>query len=238
MATAGLLAVRWVPMRILFVEDDPRMRVLVQRGLREEGHAVDSAGSVPPALELARDTPYDVMVIDVMLPEQDGLDLVRTLRRDANRTPVLMLTARDSVADIVAGLDAGADDYLTKPFAFTVLLARLRALGRRTPLTRDVVLQVADLELDGSTRTVRRGGASVVLTRTEYNLLECLMRQAGRVVTRERLMAALWGSDRDVGRNTLDAFVKSLRQKLEIDDRRLIHTIRGVGYSVREEPEP
>jgi DNA-binding response OmpR family regulator len=225
------------PMRILFVEDDPRMRVLVQRGLREEGHAVDSAGSVPPALELARDTPYDVMVIDVMLPGQDGLDLVRTLRRGANRTPVLMLTARDAVADIVAGLDAGADDYLTKPFAFKVLLARLRALGRRTPLTREVVLQVADLELDGSTHAVRRAGASVVLTRTEYNLLECLMRQAGRVVTRERLMAALWGSDRDVGRNTLDAFVKSLRQKLETDDRRLIHTIRGVGYSVREEPE-
>ena len=224
-------------MRILFVEDDPRMRLLVRRGLLEEGHVVDSAGSTPSALELARETPYDVLVIDVMLPGPSGLDLVRSLRVAGNRTPALMLTARDAATDVVAGLDAGADDYLTKPFAFKVLLARLRALVRRPPLTHEGVLQVADLQLDDAAHTVRRGGEVVALTRTEYNLLECLMRQAGRVVTRERLMTKLWGFDHEVGRNTLDAFVKSLRQKVDADDRRLIHTIRGVGYCLREEPE-
>ena len=222
-------------MRILFVEDDPRMRALVRRGLLEEGHAVDSAANTPAALDATGAASYDVMVIDVMLPGPSGLDLVRSLRRGGNLTPVLMLTARDAAADIVAGLDAGADDYLTKPFAFRVLLARLRALGRRAPLTREIVLQMASLQLDGSTHTVRRGGAVIQLTRTEYNLLDCLLRHAGRVVTRERLMATVWGSDRDVNRNTLDAFVKSLRQKIDTDDHRLIHTIRGVGFVLREE---
>jgi DNA-binding response OmpR family regulator len=224
-------------MRILFVEDDRHMRSLVQRGLVEEGHGVDSAASVPPALELARAASYDVMVVDVMLPGPSGLDFVRSLRLAGDRTPVLLLTARDAVADVVSGLDAGADDYLTKPFSFKVLLARLRALGRRSPILRAVVLQVADLELDTTTHQVRRGGCQVPLTRTEYNLLEHLMRHAGRVVTREKLMSALWGFERDVGRNTLDAFVKSLRQKVEAEDRPLIHTVRGVGYSVREEAE-
>ena len=224
-------------MRILFVEDDPRMRLLVRRGLLEEGHVVDSAANTPSALECARETPYDVMVIDVMLPGPSGLDLVRSLRGAGNRTPALMLTARDAATDVVAGLDAGADDYLTKPFSFKVLLARLRALVRRPPLARGGVLQVADLQLDDAAHTVRRGEEIVPLTRTEYNLLECLMRQAGRVVTRERLMTTLWGFDHDVGRNTLDAFVKSLRQKVDADDCRLIHTIRGVGYCLREEPE-
>jgi len=213
------------------------MRSLVRRGLLEEGHTVDSEGAVNPALELAETTPYDVMVIDVTLPGQSGLDLVRFLRAAGNRTPVLMLTARDSAADVVAGLDAGADDYLTKPFAFKVLLARLRALGRRTPLTREVVLQVADLQVESASRVVKRNGVVVALTRTEYNLLECLIRQAGRVVTREKLMAALWSHDRDVERNTLDAFVKSLRQKIDAEEPRLIHTIRGVGYCLRGEPE-
>ena len=224
-------------MRILFVEDDPRMRLLVRRGLLEEGHVVDSAANTPSALECARETPYDVMVIDVMLPGPSGLDLVRSLRGAGNRTPALMLTARDAATDVVAGLDAGADDYLTKPFSFKVLLARLRALVRRPPLAPGGVLQVADLQLDDAAHIVRRGGEIVSLTRTEYNLLECLMRQAGRVVTRERLMTTLWGCDHDVGRNTLDAFVKSLRQKVDADDRHLIHTIRGIGYCLREEPE-
>ncbi len=224
-------------MRILLVEDDSRMRLLVRRGLLEEGHAVDGAASVAPALELAAETPYDAMVIDVMLPGASGLDLVQSLRRSGNRTPILMLTARDAAADIVAGLDAGADDYLTKPFSFKVLLARLRALGRRTPLTREVVMQVADLRLDSALHTVQRKGTTVPLTRTEYNLVECLMRQAGRVVTRDRLMAVLWGTDRDVNGNTLDAFVKSVRHKLDATDPPLIHTVRGVGYCLREEPE-
>jgi DNA-binding response OmpR family regulator len=224
-------------MRILFVEDDRDLRSLVQRGLAEEGHGVDSAASVPPALELARAASYDVMVIDVMLPGPSGLDLVRSLRHAGNCTPVLMLTARDAATDVVAGLDAGADDYLTKPFSFKILLARLRALGRRTPVLRPVVLQVADLELDTTTHQVRRGGFPISLTRTEFSLLEHLMRHAGRVVTREKLMSAIWGFERDVGSNTLDAFVKSLRQKIDADDRPLIHTVRGVGYCLREEPE-
>ncbi len=225
-------------MRILFVEDDPQMRQLIARGLTEEGHAVDRAASTPPALELARGTTYDVMVVDVMLPGPSGLDLVRSLRRAGNGTPVLMLTARDAVADVVAGLDAGADDYLTKPFAFRVLLARLRALGRRAPLAHAVVLRVADLELDTSRHTVRRAGTSASLTRPEYNTLECLILRAVRFVRRERLMATIWGSDRDVGRGTLDTFVKSLRQKVDAGDPELIHTVRGVGYCLREEPEP
>src|SRR5262245_18301910 len=224
-------------MRILFVEDDPQMRELVRRGLVEEGHGVDSATSAPPALELAHGASYDAMVIDVTLPGPSGLDLVRSLRRDGDRTPVLMLTARDAVADVGAGLDAGADDYLTKPFSFKVLLARLRALGRRSPLVHAVVLHVADLELDTSTYTVRRRGAVLPLTRTEYSLLEYLMRHAGRVVAREKLMASVWGPDRDVGRGTLDTFVKSLRQKVENGNRPLIHTVRGVGYCLRDEPE-
>ena|SRR5437868_7410992 len=224
-------------MRILVVEDDPQMRRLVRRGLLEEGHGVDSAASLPPALELARATSYDVMVIDVMLPGPSGLDLVRALRGDGNRTPVLMLTARDAVADVVAGLDAGADDYLTKPFAFRILLARLRALGRRTPVVRPVVLQVADLELDASSHAVRRSGHAVAVTRTEYSLLELLMRHAGRVVTREKLMHALWGAERDISRGSLDTFVKSLRQKVDAGPRPLIHTVRGVGYCMRDEPD-
>jgi DNA-binding response OmpR family regulator len=216
------------PMRILLVEDDARMRALVRRGLIEEGHAVESAGTMAAALELAEGAPFDVIVVDVMLPGPSGLALVQALRRRGDRTPALMLTARDAVAD----------DYLTKPFALRILLARLRALARRTPMTTEAVMQLADLELDGATHTVRRGGALVPLTRTEFNLLECLMRQAGRVVTRERLMTTLWSSDRDVGSNTLDAFVKSLRHKVDTDDPRLIHTIRGVGYCLRQEPEP
>ncbi|NQW04934.1 MAG: response regulator transcription factor [Acidobacteria bacterium] len=225
-------------MRILLVEDDVRMRELVRRGLSETGYRVDSAADASEALALTRDHKYDVMVFDVLLPGPSGIDLVRMLRAAGTRTPVLILTALDAAADIVAGLDAGADDYLTKPFAFKVLLARLRALGRRNPASRDVSLHVADLSLDGATHQVSRGGVAVHLTRTEYSLLESLMRHAGRVVTRDRLVDALWGPEDDVNPNRLDAFVKSLRQKLDVDDRpRLIHTIRGIGYCLREEAE-
>ena len=226
-------------MRILFVEDDPRMRALVRRGLVEHGHAVDVADSGPPALELAGASPYDVIVLDVMLPGPSGIEVVRALRAVANRTPVLMLTARDAASDIVDGLDAGADDYLPKPFAFKVLLARLRALARRGPVVHGVRLTVADLTLDSSTYQVTRASVPVTLTRTEYQLLECLMRQAGRVVARDALMNSVWGAGREVESNTLDAFVKSLRQKLDAEDRpRLIQTVRGIGYSLREEAEP
>ena len=226
-------------MRLLLVEDDARMRALVRRGLTEHGHIVEVASTGPEAVELAAAADFDVAVLDVMLPGFDGVEVVQRLRARANRTPVLMLTARDAASDIVRALDAGADDYLAKPFSFAVLVARLRALGRRGPVPHDAQLQVADLRLDPAARSVTRGGVLIALTRTEHNLLECLMRDAGRVVTRRALTDRLWGSDRAVESNTLDAFVKSLRQKIEAGGRpRLVHTVRGVGYGRRHEPEP
>jgi two-component system response regulator MprA len=225
--------------RLLLVEDDPRMRTLVRRGLTEQGHVVEVAATGPEAVELAATAEFDVAVLDVMLPGFDGVEVVQRLRARANRTPVLMLTARDAAADVVRALDAGADDYLAKPFAFAVLVARLRALGRRSPMSHDAQLHVSDLRLDPGARVVTRGGAVIALTRTEHNLLEALMRDAGRVVTRRALTDRLWGSDQAVESNTLDAFVKSLRQKIEAGGRpRLIHTVRGVGYCLRLEPEP
>jgi DNA-binding response OmpR family regulator len=225
--------------RILLVEDDARMRALVRRGLTEHGHAVEVAATGPDALTLARSGEFDVLVLDVMLPGCSGVDVIRRLRADAVPTPALMLTARDAAADVVSSLDAGADDYLTKPFSFAVLLARIRALGRRGPAVQEVRLQVADLVLDSGVHAVTRAGAAVPLTRTEFSLLECLMRHAGRVVTRQVLVDRVWSGGREVESNTLDAFVKSLRQKLDQGGRpRLIQTVRGVGYSIRAEPEP
>src|SRR4051794_37340361 len=223
-------------MHILLVEDDARMRDLLQRGLGEQRYVVDAAEDAASALTLARLTTYSAMVFDVMLPDASGIELVRRLRRLGDRTPILMLTARDAEADVVLGLDAGADDYLTKPFAFTVLLARLRALVRRID-TAGRVLAVADLRLDTDAHVASRGDAALPLPRTEFNLLEQLMRRPGRVVTRAQLITHVW-SEREVTSNTLDAFVKSLRQKLDAGGRhRLVHTIRGVGYCLREEPE-
>ncbi|HQZ38037.1 MAG TPA: response regulator transcription factor [Vicinamibacterales bacterium] len=224
-------------MRILLAEDDRRMSVLLQRGLSEEGHVVDQADTGQQALDVARGAEFDVMVFDVMLPDGEGFDVVRTLRAAGDRTPVLMLTARDANADVVKGLTAGADDYLTKPFSFDVLLARVQALARRGPTVHDVLLGVADLRLNPATRTVTRSGVAIDLTRTEFGLLEYLMRRSGRVVPRRALIDGVWGAARDVEDNTLDAFVKLLRQK--VDGKRgppLIHTARGVGYCIRAEP--
>ena len=222
-------------MRILLAEDDPRMVALLHRGFSEEGHVVDRANTGQNAFELARSADFDVLVLDVMLPDIEGFDLVRMLRADGNRTPVLMLTARDANADIVTGLRAGADDYLTKPFSFDVLAARVQALARRGPIPRDVCLQVDDLTLNPSTHTVTRAGVAVELTRTEFSLLECLMRRSGRVVPRQALIEGVWGDGRDVEGNTLDAFVRLLRQKIDGHGAPLIHTVRGVGYCVRAE---
>ncbi len=222
-------------MRLLLVEDNARMRALIRRGLVEYGHVVDVADAGPAAVECARGGSFDVLVVDVMLPGCSGVEAVRRIRANGDRTPVLMLTARDAAADVVAGLDAGADDYLTKPFSFVVLLARLRALGRRGPALHGTLLTSSDLSLDVASHAVTRAGALVPLTRTEFNLLECLLRNAGRVVTRRSLIEHLWGTAREVEENTLDAFVKSLRRKLDAGDRpRLIQTVRGVGYSLRE----
>lgn len=225
-------------MRILLVEDDARMRALVRRGLAEHGHRVEVATTGPDAVDAVLVSQPDVIVLDLMLPGFDGVEVVRRLRARDVRVPVLMLTARDAASDVVSSLDAGADDYLAKPFSFAVLLARIRALGRRGPAIQEVRLQIADLSMDLGARSVARDGEVLALTRTEFNLLEHLLRHAGRVVTRQSLTDALWGSGRQVESNTLDAFVKSLRQKVEAGGRsRLIHTIRGVGFSVREEPE-
>lgn len=221
-------------MRVLLAEDDPRMARLLQRGLSEEGHVVDVVDSGAKAIDLARAAEFDVWVLDIGLPDGDGLAVVEQLRSEGQRTPTLMLTARDTNADIIAGLTAGADDYLTKPFAFDVLLARLHALGRRGPAVHDTWLHVADLALNPATRAVTRGARPIHLSRTEFALLEYLMRRAGRVVSRQALIDGVWGTSRDVEDNTLDAFVRLLRQK--VDDQQgapLIHTVRGVGYCLR-----
>ena len=220
-------------MHILVVEDEHRMRELLRQGLTEDGHAVTVANDGHEGLSLAQGSAFDLIVLDVMLPGPDGFAIARQLREQRNRTPILMLTARDATRDIVEGLNLGADDYLTKPFSFEVLLARVRAVGRRGPIPQAVWLQVADLTMNQGTREVRRGDRPIELTRTEYAILELLMRNAGRVISRERLLETVWG-DSDVEANTLDAFVRLLRTKVEAEGEiKLIHTVRGVGYSVR-----
>lgn len=226
-------------MRILIVEDEQRMAELLRKGLAEEGHVVAVAHNGPDGLALAQQDTFDVIVLDVMLPGLGGCEIARRLRQDRNRTPILMLTARDSTDAVVEGLDAGADDYLTKPFSFEVLLARLRAVSRRGPLVQDVTLEVADLTLDPAAHEAIRAGQRLTLTRTEYSLLEFLMRRPGTVVPRNRLIEGVWGHDREIEDNTLDRFVHLLRQKVDGPGRRrLIHTVRGVGYVVREDPIP
>ena len=223
-------------MRILIVEDDQRLARQLKKGLDENGHTVSLAFDGIDGLEAARQGHFDVLVLDVMLPRLDGFGVVKQLRKAGSKSPVLMLTARDSAEDIVAGLDAGADDYLTKPFALKVLLARLRALARRKDIEPRLQLQIGSVVLDPAQHVVKRAGLPVALTRTEFVLLETLMRNSGRVVTRDRLIEAVWGNDREVESNTLDVYVRQLRTKIEpTGSRRLIQTIRGVGYAMREE---
>ena len=226
-------------MRILLVEDDARMSALVRRGLAEDGHVVHAEKTGEAALGQTLASGWDAVVLDVRLPGIDGVEVVRRLRARGNATPVLMLTARDAATDVVGALDAGADDYLTKPFSFEVLLARLRALTRRAPVDQTARHAVLDLALDTGARTATRGGETLALTRTEFNLLEFLMARSGRVVTRRQLIEQLWGFEREVESNTLDAFVRLLRQKV---DRApwpaLIHTVRGVGYVLKADQDP
>lgn len=223
-------------MQILIVEDDQRLARQLKKGLDEQGHTVSLAFDGLDGLEAARQGHFDVLVLDVMLPRLDGFGVVKQLRKAGSKSPVLMLTARDSAEDIVAGLDAGADDYLTKPFALKVLLARLRALARRKDVEPRMQLQIGNIVLDPAQHVVKRAGSPVALTRTEFVLLETLLRNSGRVVTRDRLIEAVWGNDREVESNTLDVYVRQLRAKIEpAGSRRLIQTIRGVGYAMREE---
>lgn len=222
-------------MRILVAEDDARMAELLRRGLTDRGHTVDVAPDGLKSLEKAQALPFDVIVLDVMLPGLDGLQVAKRLRTGGIQTPILMLTARDSAPDIVRGLDVGADDYLTKPFSFEVLAARLRVIARRIGAESASVLQVSGLTLNTETHEVHRGKRALVLTRTEFVLLEHLMRRAGRVVSRDDLIEAAWGIDRDVESNTLDVFIFQLRSKIEAGGgSRLIQTVRGFGYIVRE----
>ena len=221
-------------MKLLVVEDELRMANLLRRGLTEEGHSVVSAYDGVDGLELASRYEFDAIVLDVMLPKLSGLEIAKRLRAERNSTPVLMLTAKDTVPDVVRGLDVGADDYMTKPFSFEELLARLRAMKRRTRPSPDPTLQVGDLVLDPASRDVHRGVARLTLTRTEYGLLECLMYRAGKVVARQTLIESVWGLTREIGENTLDVFMHMLRKKVDSgSEEKLIHTIRGVGYTIR-----
>ena len=210
------------------------MAALLKRGLTEEGHQVFLAHEGVEGYEMARASEFDVIVLDVMLPGIDGLAIARRLREAHNQTPVLMLTARDTPASIIAGLDAGADDYLTKPFSFDILLARVRAVSRRGAIPRPVCLEVADLKLDPSTRRVTRAEQPVSLTPREFSLLELLMRNHGRVITRDSILESVWGFDSDVAGNTIEAFVRLLRLKVDTCEPKLIHTVRGVGYVMRD----
>src|SRR5215469_1296660 len=220
-------------MHILVVEDEAEMAGLLTRGLREESYEVSVARDGRTALELSAAHAFDLILLDVMLPEMDGLQVAGQLRRREAETPVLMLTARDSLSDIVKGLDAGADDYLTKPFSFTELLARMRALVRRSQFRRKNVLEVEDLVLDLTTHRSFRSGTEIFLSHTEFRIVELLARNAGRIVSRHEILASVWGPGREVSENTLDAFVRLLRKKVEeAAETKLIHTHRGFGYSL------
>ena len=218
-------------MRVLVVEDDRRMSHLLEQALREEGYVVATAGNGRDGFEMAAGSGFDLIVLDVMLPEMDGFEIARRLRLRQVRTPILMLTARDTREDIIQGLDLGADDYLTKPFDLEVFFARVRAALRRGPASLGVVLHAGPLELNTSSRTVKAAGRMISLSRTEYALLELLLRRKGQVVTRDRLLEEIWGWDREVESNTLDAFVRLLRSKIDNGSgRSLVQTVRGVGY--------
>jgi len=224
-----------MPMRVLIVEDEKKMAGLLKKGLEEENHSVSVAHDGRAALELAQDYEFDAIVLDLMLPGVDGYEVARRLRKSRNETPILMLTARDAVPDIVKGLDAGADDYLTKPFSFEEFLARLRSVSRRGSVPRPTMLTVGDLVLDPATHKVTRAGEEIHLSPTEFRLLEFLMRRAGRVVSRNTIVQAIWNLDDDVEENTLDAFISLLRSKIDRDKQeKLIQTVRGLGYTIRE----
>jgi len=218
-------------MRVLLVEDDPDMSRFIVRGLGEQAYAVDAVDAGDAAIERAGTTPYDAIVLDLMIPPPDGIEVCRRLRRDGVDTPILMLTARDAVRDRVEGLDAGADDYLVKPFEFAELLARLRALLRRRGTPRPPVVDVADLRIDTRSHRVTRGGAELPLTTKEYALLEFLAANAGRVIGREEIAEHVWNEEFDPFSNLIEVYIGRLRRIVDRDrEPKLIHTLRGAGY--------
>jgi two-component system OmpR family response regulator len=223
-------------MRVLVVEDDPGMADVLARGMRESGFAVDVTSNGQDGLWLAADIEYDIVVLDIGLPDVDGLHVLARLRAAKRWMPVLLLTARDAVDDRVIGLDGGADDYLTKPFAFPELLARIRALVRRGPRERSNVLVVGDLELDPAAREVRRAGTPVPLTSKEFALLECFMLAPGEVLTRTHLIEHVWDVAFDADSNVVDVYVGYLRAKIDRQfGRNTLQTVRGSGYVLRDE---
>ncbi|MEO8481985.1 MAG: response regulator transcription factor [Acidobacteriota bacterium] len=223
-------------MWVLVVEDEASMRAVVCQGLREAHHTVTEARDGGEALAALATAAYDAVLLDLMLPVASGLHVLREVRAANNHVPVVVVTARDGSDDVVSALDAGADDYLVKPFAFDVLLARLRAISRRASSPPIAELRVADLVLAPSARAVRRGATILSLTATEYRLLEFLMRRTGRAVSRSSIIDGVWGQHAEIENNTVDAFVKLLRAKVDCQPGpRLIHTIRSFGYILREE---
>ena len=226
-------------MRILIVEDERKVANFISQGLQEEGHTVEVAKDGEAALDLLRHgPPYDLIVLDVMLPRLDGVAVLRAARAARVTSPVLMLTARDAVADKVTGLDAGADDYLTKPFSFDEFLARVRALLRRVDGRREPILRLADLTLDPATRVVARGQRHIELTTREHALLEYFLRNPGRILTRPMLAEHVWGLDFDPESNVVDVYVGYLRRKIDgPGDARLLQTVRGAGYVLRPDAD-
>lgn len=223
-------------MRVLLAEDDQRIANFIIKGLRENAYAVDAVINGEDALYQAAINTYDIIILDVMMPLKDGFEVCRELRKDGVKTPVLMLTARDAVADRISGLDYGADDYLTKPFEFGELLARLRALLRRSGEIRPPKIVVEDLEIDTMAQTVRRGGRVIALTTKEYTLLEYLAREQGKVVGREEIAEHVWDENFDVFSNLIEVYVNRLRSKIDEGfDVHLIHTKRGAGYILKDE---
>jgi len=223
-------------MRLLIVEDEKKVARFIRKGLEEEGYAVDVAADGEEGLAMALDGVHDLLILDLGLPKMNGLQVLGELRRRKIATPVLLLTVRASIEDKVLGLDAGADDYLTKPFAFQELLARVRALLRRRTESSPALLQFSDLVLDPARRTVLRGGERIELTAKEFAILEYFLRNPGRVLTRTQIIEHVWDYDFDTGTNLVDVYVNYLRKKIDPDPKaKLIHTIRGVGYVLKEE---
>jgi DNA-binding response OmpR family regulator len=224
-------------MRVLVVEDERKTASFIRKALQAEGFAVDVSLDGSEALLMASGTAFDAIVLDIMLPGRDGLSVLRVLREQKNNTPVLLLSARGQVNEKVEGLNAGADDYLAKPFALAELIARVRSIGRRTSEPKSVLLKVADLTLDTTTRQARRGGTAFELTTREYRLLEFLMRSTGRICGRMAILEKVWDYDFDPGTNLVDVYIRRLRDKIDDGfEPKLLHTVRGTGYVLKDQP--
>lgn len=223
-------------MRILIVEDEKDLAAIIKQGLEEEGYAVDVAHDGEEGLYMAETYPVDVMVLDVMLPLMDGLTVLSNLRKKGVQTPVILLTARDALLDKIKGLDTGADDYLTKPFVFEELLARIRSLIRRKGTVKEAVIRIADLEIDTASHQVRRAGKTIALSAKEYSLLEFLAYRKGEVVSRTDIIEHIYNEDADMDSNVVDVYINYLRNKIDKEfSGKLIHTVRGAGYILKEE---